>query len=262
MFLFTSKVITQNGYTAQCSVLVMTSVKEIKFIVKQLFGSDTVSSSASYSVNINSKKTISALVDITEKQPTEKLEWISSNPEIASVESSSGTWEVVEVKKNWLKKDKYYATSAVITGNKVGTTTITVKRYDGRILGTVKVTVTKKVNVTLPTHSRGGEGYFSDWSGEIEAGAKSVTISTTSQLSNAWRDRRITFTYSGNGSHTWEDYLDGKFGNDPSESSTETVNLNGGTNWRISIYMSTGLGTGVGSLDVSGKVSGSLTFYY
>ncbi len=49
-------------------------------MTKRLFGSDTVSSSASYSVDINSRKTISALVDITEKQPTEKLECISSNP--------------------------------------------------------------------------------------------------------------------------------------------------------------------------------------
>ena len=219
----------------------MTSVKEISI-------------GSTYSVNINSKITISARVDITEKQPTEKLEWISSNPEIASVESSSGTWQQVN--------DYYYGTTAVIRGNKVGTTTITVKGYDGRILGTVKVTVTKKVNVTLPVHSRGGEGYFSDWSGKIEAGAKSVTIKTKSSLSNAWRDRRITFTYSGNGSHTWEDYLDGSFGNNPSESSTETVNLDGGTNWKISIYMSTGLGVGVGSLDVYGEVSGSLTFYY
>ena len=258
----TITVTTQNGYTAQCSVLVMTSVKEIKFLEKWWFGNDIVSSSASYSVDINSKITISALVDITEKQPTEKLEWISSNPEIASVESSSGTWEVVEVEKNWFKKDKYYATSAVIIGNKVGTTTITVKGYDGRILGTVKVTVTKEVYVTLPAHSRGGEGYFSDWSGKIEAGAKSVTIKTKSSLSNAWRDRKITFTYSGNGSHTWEDNLDGSFGNNPSEDSTETVNLDGGTNWKISIYMSTGLGYGVGSLDVYGEVSGSLTFHY
>lgn len=258
----TITVTTQNGYTAQCSVLVMTSVKEIKFLTKWLFGNDTVSSSVSYSVDINSRKTVSALVDITEKQPTEKLEWISSNPEIASVESSSGTWKVVEVEKNWLKKDKYYATSAVIIGNKVGTTTITVKGYDGRILGTVKVTVTKEVYVTLPAHSRGGEGYFSDWSGKIEAGAKSVTIKTKSSLSNAWRDRKITFTYSGNGSHTWEDNLDGSFGNNPSEDSTETVNLDGGTNWKISIYMSTGLGYGIGSLDVYGEVSGSLTFYY
>lgn len=54
--------------------------KKIKFLTKRLFGSDTVSSSASYSVDINSRKTISALVDITEKQPTEKLECISSNP--------------------------------------------------------------------------------------------------------------------------------------------------------------------------------------
>ena len=258
----TITVTTQNGYTARCSVLVMTSVKEIKFLTKLWFGNDTVSSSVSYSVDINSRKTVSALVDITEKQPTEKLEWISSNPEIASVESSSGTWEVVEVEKNWFKKDKYYATSAVIIGNKVGTTTITVKGYDGRILGTVKVTVTKEVYVTLPAHSRGGEGYFSDWSGKIEAGAKSVTIKTKSSLSNAWRDRKITFTYSGNGSHTWEDNLDGSFGNNPSEDSTETVNLDGGTNWKISIYMSTGLGYGFGSLDVHGEVSGSLTFYY
>lgn len=144
----------------------------------------------------------------------------------------------------------------------MGTTTITVKGYDGRILGTVKVTVTKEVYVTLPAHSRGGEGYFSDWSGKIEAGAKSVTIKTKSSLSNAWRDRKITFTYSGNGSHTWEDNLDGSFGNNPSEDSTETVNLDGGTNWKISIYMSTGLGYGIGSLDVYGEVSGSLTFYY
>ena len=226
----------------------MTSVKEISI-------------GSTYSVNINSKITISARVDITEKQPTEKLECISSNPERASVESSSGTWKKIDI-NSWFMKKTYYATSAVIIGNKVGTTTITVKGYDGRILGTVKVTVTKKVNVTLPVHSRGGEGYFSDWSGKIEAGAKSVTIKTKSSLSNAWRDRRITFTYSGNGSHTWEDYLDGSFGNNPSESSTETVNLDGGTNWKISIYMSTGLGVGVGSLDVYGEVSGSLTFYY
>ena len=60
----------------------MTSVKEISI-------------GSTYSVNINSKITISARVDITEKQPTEKLECISSNPEIASVESSSGTWQQV-----------------------------------------------------------------------------------------------------------------------------------------------------------------------
>ena len=163
MFLFTSKVITQNGYTAQCSVLVMTSVKEISIV-------------STYSVNINSKITISARVDIAEKQKNKKLEWISSNPEIASVESSSGTWKKIDINILFMKKT-YYETEAVIIGNKLGTTTITVKGYDGRILGTVKVTVTKKVNITLPANGKNGEGYFSDWSGEIEAGAKSVTIS-------------------------------------------------------------------------------------
>ena len=57
-------------------------------------------------------------------------------------------------------KKTYYETEAVIIGNKVETTTITVKGYDARILGTVKVTVTKKVNVTLPANGRNGEGYF------------------------------------------------------------------------------------------------------
>jgi len=159
-------------------------------------------------------------------------------------------------------KNKKNAWFATLTGKAQGTAQIIVKGEDGRILGTCNVTVIKIVRVNLDEHHRNGEGWFSDWSGTIDAGAKRVEIETSSRLVDAWRDRRITFTYSGNGSHTWQDYLDGSFGNDPSESSSETVTLNGGTRWNISIYMSTGLGNGFTSAGTSAYVSGSLKFYY
>ena len=246
----------QNGSTATCTVTLKTLVT-------------TISLSSSTTVETGATTTISARA--AEDNPTENLTWISTNPNIVSV-SPDGTWSKSGIFDfDWgsggfgfirlgnKKKNKWYAT---LTGKAQGTAQIIVKGEDGRILGTCNVTVIKIVRVNLDEHHRNGEGWFSDWSGTIDAGAKRVEIETSSRLVDAWRDRRITFTYSGNGSHTWQDYLDGSFGNDPSESSSETVTLNGGTRWNISIYMSTGLGNGFTSAGTSAYVSGSLKFYY
>ena len=244
----------QNGSTATCTVTLKTLVT-------------TISVSSSVTVETGATTTISARA--AEDNPTENLTWISTNPNIVSV-SPDGTWSKSGIFDfDWWgsggfvpgnkKKNKWYAT---LTGKAQGTAQIIVKGEDGRILGTCNVTVIKIVRVNLDEHHRNGEGWFSDWSGTIDAGAKRVEIETSSRLVDAWRDRRITFTYSGNGSHTWQDYLDGSFGNDPSESSSETVTLNGGTRWNISIYMSTGLGNGFTSAGTSAYVSGSLKFYY
>ncbi len=160
-------------------------------------------------------------VTVTPFTRTEKIVWKSSNENVAKVDEN-GT----------------------VTAIGSGKVTITVQNSSGNVKASINVTVTKEVSVTLPATSLSGNSLDSVihpfyWSGEIEAGAKSVTINTTSQLinNNIFRSKIISFTYSGNGSHEWSHYLEKNLfdNNDVSQSSTEAIKLDGGTNWKIGV---------------------------
>ena len=112
--------------------------------------------------------------------------------------------------------------------------------------------------MTLSTLTRKGAGGFGTWSYTVPPGAKYAIVESYSKIYKAWRDRDITWYYSGNGSKSWTHYLDGSFGNNPSKSSSEKVTLDGGTKWSISVTMS----GGAGKMNTKGEVSGKVTFYY
>ena len=78
------------------------------------------------------------------------------------------------------------------------------------------------------------------------------------------RDRNMEWTYSGNGSGSWVHKLGSSAitGQTSTASSTEKVNLNGGTNWRISVYFSKPKSWGIYNGSPGGYVSGTLKFYY
>lgn len=106
MFLFTSKVIAQNGYTAQCSIIVKTSIKTIRItnegeIVLNGLGSTT---------KID--------VTVTPFTTTEKIVWKSSNENVAKVDEN-GTVTAIDSEK----------------------VTITVQNSSGNVKASINVTV-------------------------------------------------------------------------------------------------------------------------
>ena len=104
MFLFTSKVITQNGYTAQCSVPVITSITSLAV------------SPTSKTLNIG--ETVQLTGTVTPTSTTEGVQWASSNTNVATV-SSSG----------------------LVTAKSAGTATITFKNSSSTKYASCMITV-------------------------------------------------------------------------------------------------------------------------
>lgn len=110
------------------------------------------------------------------------------------------------------------------------------------------------------SNSYGGE-YVGNWSGQVPAGVTYVKIKWYNQVIDAWRDRKFTWTFEYNGgSKTWENTLDGSFGNNPSNSGI--VQTDGGTNWSLKVFMAKGSGIGVGNSNPRNNVSATLEFHY
>ena len=212
----------QNGSTATCSVGVQTTITSISI------------NEQNKSINLN--QTLQLTANVNPSSTSEKLQWISSNTNVATVDS------------NGLVRPK--------TG---GTVTITVKGSTSGKSATCQVTVINYMIVNLDQHYHDGAGTMSPWSGTIAAGATRAEVSMWGKLINGWRDKDFVWTYSGNGSASWKKRLDGSFGNNPSYSSTQYITLNGGTSWNITLVIKK-VGMFNGSPDCYS--AGSIKFYY
>ena len=212
----------QNGSTATCSVAVQTTITSISI------------NEQNKSINLN--QTLQLTANVNPSSTSEKLQWISSNTNVATVDS------------NGLVRPK--------TG---GTVTITVKGSTSGKSATCQVTVINYMIVNLDQHYHDGAGTMSPWSGTIAAGATRAEVSMWGKLINGWRDKDFVWTYSGNGNASWKKRLDGSFGNNPSYSSTQYITLNGGTSWNITLVIKK-VGMFNGSPDCYS--AGSIKFYY
>ena len=126
MFLFTSKVITQNGYTAQCSIIVKTSITSLSVspTSKTVYVGDTVQLTGT----INPSTT------------TENTLWTSSNKTVATVNDSG-----------------------LVTAKSAGTVTITFKNSSGTKSASCTITV-ENYKKALETESY--VGYYADVDGD------------------------------------------------------------------------------------------------
>lgn len=125
MFLFTSKFITQNGYTAQCSIVVQTSIKTIRITNEGEIALNGLGSTTKIDVTVTPFTT------------TEKIVWKSSNENVAKVDKN-GT----------------------VTAIGSGKVTITVQNSSGNVKASINVTVTDVDSFndefyTLNGHSKG-----------------------------------------------------------------------------------------------------------
>lgn len=222
--------ITTNGKTAQCKVQVITSITSISLN----------KTSATIEAVAGQSNTLQLIATVNPSTATENIQWTSSN------------WNVLHVSQ-----------SGLVTVQNTGSAVITVSNPNGTIKATCSISVNwAPITISLSGLSRSGEGSFGSWSYTVPPGVKYAIVKSYSQIYSAYRDRNIYWTYSGNGSKSWTHYLDGSWGNSPSRSTSERVELNGGSKWEISVSMSSGFGVGVGSANVSGYVDGSVTFYY
>ena len=126
MFLFTSKVITQNGYTAQCSVIVITSITSLSV------------SPTSETVYVGD--TVQLTGTINPSTTTENTLWTSSNTDVATV-SDTG----------------------LVTAKSAGTVTITFKNSSGTKSANCTITV-ENYKKALETESY--VGYYADVDGD------------------------------------------------------------------------------------------------
>lgn len=217
---------TANGKTAQCQIQVITSITSISLN----------KTSATIEAIAGQSNTLQLIATVNPSTATENIQWTSSN------------WNVLHVSQ-----------SGLVTVQNVGSAVITAKNPNGTVKATCSISVNwAPITFSLPGLSRKGKGSFGYWSYTVPPGAKYAIVESNSQIYNAYRDRNIHWTYSGNGSKSWKHYLDGGWGNDPSRSTDERVELNGGSEWKISVSMSGGVGTG----KTPGYVYGSVTFYY
>lgn len=217
---------TANGKTAQCQIQVITSITSINLN----------KTSATIEAIAGQSNTLQLIATVNPSTATENIQWTSSN------------WNVLHVSQ-----------SGLVTVQNVGSAVITAKNPNGTVKATCSISVNwAPITFSLPGLSRKGKGSFGYWSYTVPPGAKYAIVESNSQIYNAYRDRNIYWTYSGNGSKSWKHYLDGSWGNDPSRSTDERVELNGGSEWKISVSMSGGAGTG----KTPGYVYGSVTFYY
>ena len=126
MFLFTSKVITQNGYTAQCSVPVITSIMSLAV------------SPTSETVYV--ENTVQLTGTVNPSTTTENTLWTSSNTDVATV-SDTG----------------------LVTAKAAGTVTITFKNSSGTKSANCTITV-ENYKKALETESY--VGYYADVDGD------------------------------------------------------------------------------------------------
>ena len=115
---------TENGLTATCDVTVQTSITSIAV------------SSTSKKMEVNQTAQLTATV--TPADATEKVQWTSSNTDVATVNDTG-----------------------LITAKATGTATITVKNSDGKKSATCVVDVTRQVST-----SESYVGYYSDVDGD------------------------------------------------------------------------------------------------
>ena len=132
--------------------------------------------------------------------------------------------------------------------------------YESKVL--YAIWQVSEVTVPCGNKSNNGAGTVGTWNGTIAEGAKTAKVSWWNKGYKLYRDRTFYWSYSGNGSDSWSSWLDGSWGNYPTDSGSRTITLNGGTNWKLYVSVSEGTGNGMGSSNPKLEASATITFYY
>lgn len=172
MFLFTSKVITQNGYTAQCNVIVQTSI--ISIVMNQS------------NITIERNQVIKLTTTVNPNFTTEKVNWISDNQQIATIDDNG-----------------------ILTAKEVGNVTITAQNKNGKISAKCSITIVHEpitINMSGNISGTKSQQTVLQWnSSSIPAGAKSIKMSWSCGVTNAISDRRYYWDFIENGNkNSWQ----------------------------------------------------------
>ena len=168
----TITVTTQNGYTAQCSIVVQTSITNISLN----------KTSASIKMKVNETSRIQLNANVNPRSHTERVQWISNN-------------------ENVLKVDQ----NGLVTAIRPGYATITASNSNHTIYSNCNISVnwdTIKANFSKKTSS--AKGTIGTWTYNIPKGVKEIVVEWKGGVSNAYADRRINWYYSGNASDSWQ----------------------------------------------------------
>ena len=172
MFLFTSKVIAQNGYTAQCNVIVQTSI--ISIVMNQS------------NITIERNQVIKLTTTVNPNFTTEKVNWISDNQQIATIDDNG-----------------------ILTAKEVGNVTITAQNKNGKISAKCSITIVHEpitINMSGNISGTKSQQTVLEWnSSSIPAGAKSIKMSWSCGVTNAISDRRYYWDFIENGNkNSWQ----------------------------------------------------------
>ena len=168
----TITVTTQNGYTAQCSIVVQTSITNISLN----------KTSASIKMKVNETSRIQLNANVNPRSHTERVQWISNN-------------------ENVLKVDQ----NGLVTAIRPGYATITASNSNHTIYSNCYISVnwdTIVAKFNKKTNSK--KGTIGTWNYTIPYGVKKIVVDWKGGVSNAVADRKINWYYSGNASDSWQ----------------------------------------------------------
>lgn len=207
----TITVTTQNGYTAQCSIVVQTSITNISLN----------KTSASIKMKVNETSRIQLNANVNPRSHTERVQWISNN-------------------ENVLKVDQ----NGLVTAIRPGYATITASNSNHTIYSNCYISVnwdTIVAKFNKKTNSK--KGTIGTWNYTIPYGVKKIVVDWKGGVSNAVADRKINWYYSGNASDSWQSdqmVMNAFFGPvSRSVSGSRTINnVNGGESLTIRAELS------------------------
>ena len=168
----TITVTTQNGYTAQCNVIVQTSI--ISIVMNQS------------NITIERNQVIKLTTTVNPNFTTEKVNWISDNQQIATIDDNG-----------------------ILTAKKVGNVTITAQNKNGKISAKCSITIVHEpitINMSGNISGTKSQQTVLEWnSSSIPAGAKSIKMSWSCGVTNAISDRRYYWDFIENGNkNSWQ----------------------------------------------------------
>ena len=168
----TITVTTQNGYTAQCNVIVQTSI--ISIVMNQS------------NITIERNQVIKLTTTVNPNFTTEKVNWISDNQQIATIDDNG-----------------------ILTAKEVGNVTITAQNKNGKISAKCSITIVHEpitINMSGNISGTKSQQTVLEWnSSSIPAGAKSIKMSWSCGVTNAISDRRYYWDFIENGNkNSWQ----------------------------------------------------------
>ena len=168
----TITVTTQNGYTAQCNVIVQTSI--ISIVMNQS------------NITIERNQVIKLTTTVNPNFTTEKVNWISDNQQIATIDDNG-----------------------ILTAKEVGNVTITAQNKNGKISAKCSITIVHEpitINMSGNISGTKSQQTVLQWnSSSIPAGAKSIKMSWSCGVTNAISDRRYYWDFIENGNkNSWQ----------------------------------------------------------